>query len=124
MPSLWSEFAEPISRRDSTIHKEVAAGDKCAVSPHQECGNISNLVGSSGAISLFLMNRANLQNGRDGISAALHCPRWDYCRREIGVKCLIDRALAGHDAKGESKDSNTFLRKIGSDHRLVIPNNL
>ena len=41
--SFRSEFAVPISGRDSSVHEEVAAGDERAVPPHQESANRPNL---------------------------------------------------------------------------------
>ena len=49
MASLWSEVAEPISRRYSAIHEEVAAGDECTIRPHQESANGPNLIRGAGA---------------------------------------------------------------------------
>src|SRR5277367_6623217 len=51
MPLLRSEFAEPISRRYSAIEEEVAAGDKRAIRPHEECADRSDLVRRSGSSS-------------------------------------------------------------------------
>jgi hypothetical protein len=47
----WSEFAEPIGRRHSAIHEEVAAGDKCSLRTHEECSDVSNLVRSTSSPS-------------------------------------------------------------------------
>src|SRR5271166_4424031 len=48
---LWSEFAEPISRRYSAIHEEVAAGDERAVCTHEKCADSSYFVGSASSSS-------------------------------------------------------------------------
>src|SRR5208337_3713971 len=47
MALLWSEFAEPISRRYSAIHEEIAAGDKRALRTHEKCADSSYFVGSA-----------------------------------------------------------------------------
>jgi hypothetical protein len=45
--SFWGEVAEPIGCCDATIHQEVAAGDKGAVRPHEECPNSPYLIFST-----------------------------------------------------------------------------
>jgi len=57
---LWSEFAEPISRRYSAIHEEVAAGDKRAVRPHEERTDSSDLVRSSRSASRAQFHHATV----------------------------------------------------------------
>ncbi len=47
-----TKFAEPIGRRHSAIHEDIAAGDKRAVSTHEECADRSHLVGSASASGL------------------------------------------------------------------------
>ncbi len=38
------EFAEPIGRRDSAVHEEIAAGDKRTVSTHEQRANNSHFI--------------------------------------------------------------------------------
>ena len=48
-PSSRSEFTERVGRRYTAIHEEVVAGDKRAVSAHQECADGSHLVRGAGS---------------------------------------------------------------------------
>src|SRR5271163_410641 len=53
-----SEFAEPVSRRDSAIQKEVAASNERAFRAHEQCADSSDFVRCSGSSCCADINHA------------------------------------------------------------------
>src|SRR5579862_369973 len=52
--------AEPIRRSHATVHEKIAAGDKSAFGPHQQCRNIAHLVRGAAASDGTQLDHASI----------------------------------------------------------------
>ena len=72
-----TKFTEPIRGCHSAIHEEVAAGDKRAVSTHEECADRSHFVGSAGSSGRRHFDHASVARaarpGQPAISGSTSC---------------------------------------------------
>jgi len=79
------KFAKPVGGGNSTVHKEVAAGDECAVRSHQESGDGSHLIRCAASSSRRQFYHALMGLELSETAGSVRWMRWSDRKYVIGM---------------------------------------
>jgi hypothetical protein len=122
---FWCKFAKPVGGRYPTVHKEIAAGDKCAIGTHEKRGYVTD----------FVWRPRSFGGGRFN-HAAIACAarrqfilreRWDNNSGADRVHTCAPLSPAnglGHHAQGVSTFGKKFFQHERGTVKIYPENNL